>query len=613
MQQSRLNERTGPDPLIVIMLALGLLLTLPCVLVVLLSRRIPPRIIGWRGFWPLVAIFGACCLACFVLLAYPFHTLQGQLVSLLSEVVREAKTNTWSILKLWGDIRLIWLESLYFAPVATFAVHLFASHGAEQHMLASRRQRTATTRSISKRVERRMTRRRLPEQVQGQMVFGLPIEGDLQEWIMRGLFALPAPDLGKHGIVIGASGSGKSQTLLRIAVGAACVHGWQVIYIDGKGDEDAGIRFIAAMLSAGVQRVKMYPAEPYNGWVGNEEALLSRLLAVEEYSDTHYRAVAENLLRLAISVPQNPVKNSKDLLQRLNLTNGLLLALYAGDPEQEAYLTYLSKRDPLGVYNRYAALLGKLRGQLDGSWSFDTVDAAYVCLDGLALSGIVSGLGRYFVEDFSHYAGCRKPRDRRVLFIFDELSAVDVNLANLCERVRARGVSVFASGQSDSSIAYKGFTHNADRLFSTSTTIVLHACNQPENIIARAGTQYIVEHTAGVSGDEATGQGTIRIAESSKVDPNIVRELSTGEVFVLAHGKAHMVRVMPVKVNATAIEQAETYAQSAVTRADARSTLSESPSAPSSDAPLPSTIDQKAPPMSPSSPPEQVEDDAFLR
>ena len=66
--------------------------------------------------------------------------------------------------------------------------------------------------------------------------------------------------------------------------------------------------------------------------------------------------------------------------------------------EQEAYLAYFCKKDPLGVYNRYAALLGKLDGRLDGAWSFDSVDAAYISLDGLALSGIVSGLGRYFVE-----------------------------------------------------------------------------------------------------------------------------------------------------------------------------------------------------------------------
>ncbi len=529
MQKSHLNERTGPDPLIVIMLALGLLLTLPCVLVVLFSRRLLPRIIGWRGFWPLVAIVGAFCLVCFVLLAYPFHTLQGQLVRLLSEVVREAKTNAWSILKLWSDIRPIWLESLYFAPGAAFITHLFAGQSAQERLLSSRRQQIASIQGRRKRVERRMADRSLPDIVRKQMVLGLPIHGDLQEWIVHHLFVVPSNELGMHGVVIGISGSGKSESLLRKAVGTARLHNWQVIWIDGKGDEEGGRRFFAAMRTAGIQRVKMFPTEPYNGWVGGEEALLSRLLAVEEFSDSHYRAVAENLLRLAIAVPGNPVKNSRDLLLRLNLVNGVLLGFYAGDADKEAYLTYLSKKDPLGVYNRYAALLSKLHGQLDGSWSFDTVDAAYICLDGLALSGIVSGLGRYFVEDFSNYAGRRKPRQRHVLFIFDELSAINVDLTNMYERVRYRGVSVYVSGQSDSSIAYRGSLLNADRLLSTSTTIILHACNSPESIIARAGTKQVVEEVIGVSGNEATDRGTIRIREASKVDPNMVRQLATGK------------------------------------------------------------------------------------
>jgi hypothetical protein len=594
MHQPHRREQNGQDPLIVIVLAVCFLLVLPCVLIVLLTRRLPRHLIERQVFWPLVAIVGTVCVAFFLLIAYPFRSIHDQLISLLIEVIREARQGSWSILRLLVDLRPIWLESLLMAPGVAFLVHLFTPQNAELRLLASRQQRAADIRAASKRVERRMTIKRLPERVREHMVLGLPVHGDLREWITRGLFILPIQELGKHGIVLGTSGTGKSETLLRLAVGAACVCGWQVIYIDGKGDRDAGVRFVAAMKAARLQRVKMFPAEPYAGWIGGEEALLSRLLAVEEYSDTHYRAVAENLLRLTISVPEKPVRNSVELLVRLNLTNGVLLGLYKGCPEQEAYLMYLSKRDPLGVYNRYAALLGKLHGRLDGSWSFDTVDAAYVCLDGLALSGIISGLGRYFVEDFSHYAGCRKPRDRRVLFIFDELSAVEVNLANLCERVRARGVSVFASGQSDSSIAYRGFTQNADRLLSAATTIILHACNDPNSIIARAGTQHTVEEAAGVAGDEVTGHSTMRIAESSKVDPNIVRQLSTGEICVIAHGKAHLVRVMPVNVDKAALAEAEAYVHPANQPSKDEPSSSSTPSAPIPETPVPVTTNQEA-------------------
>ena len=600
MREPHQHERSGLDPLVVIVFALGALLALPCVILVLLSRWLPQWLITRRVFWLLVAVMGGIGVGCSLLLAHIPSALHDQLVSLLGEAIREAKSGSWSALKLWIDLKPIWLENLYFAPGVAFIAHLFAGQSAEQRLLTSHQQRIVAIRNASKRVGRRMARRSWPDRVREQMVLGLPVQGDLREWIIEGQFVVPTHELCKHGVIIGGSGNGKSMSLLRVAVGAALL-GWQVIFCDGKGDIDAGKRFIAAMMSAGIQLVKMYPTEPYNGWMGDEEALLSRLLAVEEYSDSHYRAVAENLLRLAITVPGNPVKNSRDLLLRLNLTNGLLLSLYAGDADHEAYLTYLSKRDPLGVYNRYAALLGKLRGLLDGKWSYDTVDAGYICLDGLALSGIVSGLGRYFVEDFAHYAGRCKPMDRRVLFIFDELGAVDVNLTNLYERVRSRGVSVFVSGQSDSSIAYRGFIQNADRLLSTTTTIILHACNNPEGIIARAGTQQVIEEVIGVTGSEMTGHGTMRVAESPKVDPNIVRQLATGEVYVLAHGKAHMVRVMPVDVDTKALAEAEEYVRSGPQKSDSKSLAIQYPSTTLPSVPASSTTSKETTPVSYSS------------
>lgn len=601
MQQPDQRRRSAPDPLLALVLALGALLALPGVILVLFSRRLPRRLSEWRGFWPLVAIIGACGAMCFILVVHPLRILQSQLGIVLSEAIREAKSGTWSIPKLWTDLCPIWLESLLLAPGTAFLAHLFARSSAEQRLLAPRQKQAAATHGASKRVARRMARKPLPDQVRGHVVLGLPVQGDLREWITSGLFILPTHEISKHGVVIGASGSGKSETLLRLAVGAARVLGWQVIYIDGKGDKDAGMRFVAAMKSAGVQRVKMFPTASYNGWVGGEEALLSRLLAVEEYSDTHYRAIAENLLRLAISVPGQPVTHSADLLQRLNLTNEVLLGLYAGSPDQEAYLTYYGKRDPLGVYNRYAALLSKLQGKLDGTWCYDSVDAAYICLDGLALSGIVSGLGRYFVEDFAHYAGLRKPKERQVLFIFDELGAIDVNLTNMFERVRSCGVSVYVSGQSDHSIAYKGFIQNAERLISAATTILLHACNNPDRIIGRAGTLYVVEEVTGVEGDEATGHGSMRVVESPKVDPNVVKQLTTGEVYVIAHGKAHQVRVMPVHVRNAEMADAEVYVRQQIPALPTQPVSITPPltSVPASDDPTPlATLTERLPPDS---------------
>jgi hypothetical protein len=234
-----------------------------------------------------MALIGICCVAGFFLLvAHPLRTILTQLENVFREVIKEAKSNTWSVSRLWADLRPLWIESLFFVPAVVCLTRLFAPQSAAQRLLAPHQKQAAAIRAASKRVERRMIRKPPPDQVGEQIVLGLPVQGDLWEWVVRLLFVLPTAELSKHGVVIGKSGSGKSETLLRLAVGVARILQWQVIMIDGKGDHEAGLRFLAAMKSAGIQRVKMFPVEAYNGWVGSQEALLSRLLAVEEYSDT---------------------------------------------------------------------------------------------------------------------------------------------------------------------------------------------------------------------------------------------------------------------------------------------------------------------------------------
>jgi energy-coupling factor transporter ATP-binding protein EcfA2 len=553
MKSSQEQHQGGIDPLILLLLALGGFLVLPCVCAALLARWLPRKLISQRLFWLVLAVFGVLNAGGFLLLAHPWNAVQEQLLMLASEIIREAKMTTWNVSRLWRDIWPFWADSLPFAPLATCLSHLLAPQNARERLLSAEAERTQALAAASKRAQRR-AKRGVPDQIEQQIVLGLAIGTGFPAWVKKHCVIFPTNDLGQHGVVIGKSGSGKSTFLLRLAVLVVHVLHWQVIMIDGKGDEDAGAAFVAAMKHAGIQRVKLFPAEPYNGWVGTPRAILSRLLAIEEFSDTHYRAVAENLLRLALTAPGKPVQTSAELLARLNLTNEYLLGLYAGHAEEVAYLEYLGKKDPLGVFNRYAALLSTLGEQLAGSWSFDDTQSCYISLDGLALSGIISGLARYFVEDFAHYAGQRKPKERRVLFIFDDLGAVDANLTNMFERVRARGVSVFVSGQSDRSIAYRGLLQNAERILASATTIILHACSRPHEILARAGTAFIVEESSQISGEQETSQGSLRVKEVLNVHPNDVMQLPVGEAYVIAHGKAQRMRVVPMELHAQAQE-----------------------------------------------------------
>ena len=94
--------------------------------------------------------------------------------------------------------------------------------------------------------------------------------GDLA-WKRHGYSGFPEKALRTHAVVLGSSGSGKTETEYRIAYGAHKVNRRQVIFLDAKGEskrederqEDNVARFIATMLAAGAQTVAVFPASYY--------------------------------------------------------------------------------------------------------------------------------------------------------------------------------------------------------------------------------------------------------------------------------------------------------------------------------------------------------------
>jgi hypothetical protein len=373
------------------------------------------------------------------------------------------------------------------------------------------------------------------------------VAGDLFEWGRRDAgrlwLAYPEADLSRHGVVVGAAGSGKTETLLRLSYLAARVYGWQVVFLDAKGDTATRERFVAAMLQAGIDAasIRTFPAQPYDGWRGDARALVNRLMEVSDFGEPYYREMALRVLDLATSAPPGPPGSSTELLGRLR--KPALRMAYRARPEA-AEIDDLAERDVAGVANRYRAFFGALGGSLDGAWAFEDAAACYLLLEGLALKAEAARLGRFFLEDFAHYAGVRKAQARRVLLVVDEFSALEsaADAAHLFERLRSFGAAVIVSAQ-----GYAGLGVAADRILDAAETLVLHRCADPERLVARAGTVPRVEHTRYLPSHAvppgAGREGSVTRREGWRVRPNDVRQLPAGEAIVISGGKAGRVRV----------------------------------------------------------------------
>ena len=515
-----------------------------------------------RRDWCLVVCLAIACVSIGYHFFWPLSQPGSAVAILATDVGRglhhHFQFDGWRLVR---ELLPVWAMSLLLGPAAICGVALFEEtrpRSPRQIALQQAQQKRAATLQANKAAARFLARKKAPDAItingESALVLGAPVEGNLLDWMKQHWFCLPLEQLILHAVVLGTSGSGKSETLLRIAVGVAKALKWQVIFIDLKGDYKAMAKFVIAMEAAGIS-VRLFPLDAYNGWVGTRDALLSKLLAIDNIAEVtsagqhHYKTVRENLVEMAVNAPGGPPKNSQDFLNRLMLTNGLLYDLYAGYAEQQSYLDVLLERpqDALSAYGHYRAFFSKAHGKLDGNWSYDDCEAAYVLLDTLALPEITDGVGRFLLADFVNYS-TRKPWDKRVLFVLDEAGALNVPLYNVFERVRFRQVSVMVASQDPSGLASKpgglGVWNEVKRVLGNSAIKIVHRSEDAYEAIRRAGTQKVPDTGYSLdSSGNTTGGGTARLREELKIDSNDVLRLKAGEAFVVGPGDYERVRV----------------------------------------------------------------------
>jgi hypothetical protein len=461
---------------------------------------------------------------------------------ILPELRAAVRSKRWE--EVWSIVKVSWVVTLPAAPWIALAWNTFRPKTMEEQVQA--RDAQAAAKEQRQRTKAQRNAANAPATVGSSMVLGSIIAGDLHQWQRQQWLVYPERELSQHAVAIGASGSGKTETLLRIASLAAQVYGWQVIYLDAKGEEKTAARFLAAMQAAKLQTVPYFPGRAYHGWRGDARAIANRLHALQTFSEPYYADVAMQVLSLAVNAPAGVPRNSAELVRRLGID--VLRELYQGHADAFK-VERLRADDVRGVYQRYAGFFDAVGGTLDGRWSLEQVDAAYFLIQGTAFKREAASLGRFLMEDIAHYVTERKRRDRPVLIIIDEFSALSMSAdaANLFERLRSFGGAVIVSSQS-----YAGLGETAERLLGAATTILLHGCSDPERIGRRAGTVRGADYSYQLDRQGTPGRMTLRSAETPRIDPNTVRQFGVGEAYVIAHGRATQVQVAPLGIAAEA-------------------------------------------------------------
>ena len=427
--------------------------------------------------------------------------------------------------------------------------------GADWHP-AEQRRRAVDEARAARRVEAAME----PAAIAGSEtpVLGVFHDGDLAPWV-RGRYVVPPrgkfPAMG----VIGESGSGKTETVERL--------NWlwahqkiRVIFADFKGsDPNLPVQVIAAYLDARPDAdCRVWPAQPLDIWQGDRIEVANRLLQVQDFSEPFYALAAETAVRLAVNAPGDPpVRDSAEFLARLDLA--YLERAYKGTPQAADVGALKMPQVMEGVRMRYAGFFAALGARFDRGFSWGDADLTVLTIPTLAQPSDAMAAARMVLADFGAYCMARKPRDERVVFVVDEFSAVTgaaPMVIDLAERVRDAGGQVVACVQN-----YEGLGRDVgerSRMLDALQPggIIVHRTGNPADVLRLAGTQHKPALSWNLNPAGRTGGGSVRMDRVLSVDPDDVRRLKTGEAFVVTHGRALRMSVIPVDIDPVAERRA---------------------------------------------------------
>jgi hypothetical protein len=385
--------------------------------------------------------------------------------------------------------------------------------------------------------------------------------------------------LGAHGLILGASGAGKSTTLLAILTDHL-QRGRPVVAIDMKGSP-AFARDLAKAAAAAGREFRVWTPDGPASWNplqhGNPTELKDKLISTERFTEPHYQRAAERYVQLALQVQHETGRGRPPTLGgvvRLLEPRRLAALVRQLPPERaqdiEEYLAGLTP-DQLSAIRGLGTRLAIISESHTGAFLEPGPEAVDVraALEGrqvvlFSLNSSIYGklsaqLGTLAIQDLVTASGHRLDQagdgvpTPQALVGIDEFSALGGdNVIALLARGRESGVSVLLATQelADLDRAGRGLR---DQVLGVTAVKIAHRQDVPASaqmIAQMAGTTKVWEPTyqigRGPFGRYATSRGTRRAVEQFIVHPNEIKSLKTGHAVIITKLPSAQVRTVRV-------------------------------------------------------------------
>jgi hypothetical protein len=316
---------------------------------------------------------------------------------------------------------------------------------------------------------------------------------------------------GRHTLIVGATGSGKTVTETWIAA-RAVEAGLGAVVLDPKGDARMREQLAETAHSSGRPFIEWTPRGPsvYNPFGhGAASEIADKALAGERFTEPHYQRQAQRYLGHAVRALRGAGEtvSLKALVALLDPAN--LDALSSELPEQQSRATYdylhsLSQRarsDLSGVRDRLAIMVESdvapwLDPTTPGAHTFDLLGAVrqravvYFVLEADAWPLLARMLGVAIVQDLQTTMAALQRSPIPAVVVIDEFAAIAAEqVAHLFGRARSAGINLLLGTQELSDLRLDGRRQLLEQVLGNLSALIAHRQVVPESaeLVAQLG------------------------------------------------------------------------------------------------------------------------------
>jgi type IV secretory pathway TraG/TraD family ATPase VirD4 len=391
--------------------------------------------------------------------------------------------------------------------------------------------------------------------------------------------------LSAHALILGATGAGKSTSLLQILTNHIR-RGTPVVAIDMKGSPAFAGTLAGAAASAG-RPFALWTLDGGAHWNpllhGNPTECKDKLIATERFTEPHYQRAAERYVQTVLRVltqadPQraptlgavvelmDPMRLSV-LIRRLSPATAGRTQDYLATltPDQISAVRGLGTRLAIISESHTGAFLepaaaGASAPTIDLRDALRGPDVVLFSLNSSTYGKLSAQLGTLAVQDLVSAVGDRLRHQSpgqvvaQAIIAIDEFSALGSdNVISLLARGRESGASVLLATQelADLDRAAPGLR---DQVLGNTAVKLAHRQDVPasaQTIAQMAGTERVWEETERIRGallgDRYAGRGTRRQVEQFVVHPNEIKSLPTGRAVLITKLPSMRTRTVDVR------------------------------------------------------------------